>query len=621
MNRKHSSSSTATPSALALVIVLLSHAPGSRAAAPGPEVVVPEGGSPPGAYPNTSVASVNVIARGGTTFDSTVEVTGFDGQGPIPWSLNRYNRGDFAMRLAPADPAAAEGPLDQGFIEFADASPALPAHHVWRPTPLRGIVIPTARQNGPIDWNDGEGPFYPTIAISQASSAPGYDMVTGEFGTGNLDINTGKAGSHASSPEANFSFSATWFPYDEGWLGGEAAGPSFGDPLIPDGTARWTQPDAHAAGLSAGVVRWPQFPGGTGVYGGVAEVHLPGVNSLEDGMLFATSAEGSSDVKIVGVAPLDDGTGWLITIREDSATDTETVVTDGQSEFEFVYVPFGAQGLIGGHITGTDGAKRKAAGDFNLTRTGTGTYELTFPGKTGASGTLLLQAAAFESGTAEPMATKAFLSYQVVDDRFVVQSRATTSESEASLRDVDFYVVWIDFAQPLAPPEGPRMRSLGPVVGSPENVRVSEAGIAAHWSEPELLVTTLDLDNAGGYADPISGDPALSAVIGRFHDARTLAPTSDPFVILGNTTGIFGRHDVKFNPVSTQYVVVATTRTYGPAFHAVPLVALVNPASVAGDESPVAKAFAWEEDTEIDFEDIAVAVNTQNGVFMVAAEY
>ena len=39
--------------------------------------------------------------------------------------------------------------------------PRLPENQVWRPDPTMGVVIPTARQNGPINWNDGVGPFYP----------------------------------------------------------------------------------------------------------------------------------------------------------------------------------------------------------------------------------------------------------------------------------------------------------------------------------------------------------------------------------------------------------------------------------------------------------------------------
>ncbi len=585
-------------------------------------VVVPDGGGEPGAYPNTSVTGANLIVRGGATFDSNAEVTAFDGQGPIAWSINRYNRGDFSMRLSPADPtAAANGTLNQGYIEFADTSPGLAASLAWRPTPVRGVILPTARQNGPIDWSDGEGPFFPTVAVSESSSGPGYDMLTGQFANGDLDINTGRAGTHASSPEGNFAFSVTWFPYDQGWLGGEAAGPLTGDPVLPDGTARWTRPNAHAAGLSAGLVQWLDFPDGSGQFGGRARLHLPGVNSLEDGMLFCTSSDGGSDVNIAGVAPESDGNGWLVTLREDAATDAESLAGADQSEFQFVYVPYTSARLVGGYISGADGSKTKAVGDFTVNRTAAGTYEITIPGKTGSSGALLLQAAGLESGALEPLATRAFLSYEFAGGKFTVQSRATTSDTEADLRDSDFYVAWIDFTEPLSPPEGPRLRSLDPVVVTGEGISSKEAGVAANTLEPEVLVTTIDSANTAGLTDPITGQVALAALIGRFYDPRTLTPTSDPFIIVGNPVGDITRHDVKFNPVSKQYVVVANARASSPAGLDVPLIALVKTATDAGTGSPVAKAFVYDEDTSYSYDDVAVAVSTKNGNFLMVAEY
>lgn len=583
------------------------------AAPPGPTPQVPDGGAAPGAFPNTSVSAVNVIAKGSTTFDGNVEVPGLDGQGPIPWSVNRYNRGDFALRLAPADPVAALGNLGQGFIEFGDSAVTVPASQAWRPSPLLGVTIPTARQNGPIDWNDGEGPFYPTVAIAEASSGPGYSMTDGSWGTGNLDINTGRAGTHGS-PEANFSFSATWFPYDQGWLGGELAGPT------PEGASNWTNPNAHAAGLTAGLVKWIEYPAGWATYGGLAELVLPGVNSLEDGMVFATSADGASDVNIVGVAPKDAGLGWSVTIREDSALDAETLADAGQSEFRFVYVPFTAKNLNGGYINGADGAKRKAVGDFTVVRTGTGVYEFAVPGKTGADGTLLLQVADLEPGASVPLASRAFLSYEYLDGQFVIQARKAITDMEAELTDVSFYVAWVDFETPLAPPDGPRMRSLAAVVVSSEGAVAKEIGLAANSDEPEVLVVSVDSVNTAGFTDPITQMPAVYAVVGRFFDPRTLAATSEPFVIFGSPSGTVSRCDAKYNPVSKQYVVVANARAYNASGLDVPLVALVNPASVAGGNSPVAKAFVHDPESDESYDDVSVAVSTQNGNIFLACE-
>lgn len=599
---------------VAVIAVLAASAGCISAAPPGPAIQIPEGGAAPGAFPNTSVTGVNVIAKGSSEFNSSVEVSGLEGQGPIPWSVNRYNRGDFAVRLAPGNPTAALGNLGQGFIEYGDSAAGVAASQAWRPSPLLGVIMPTARQNGPVDWGDGEGPFFPTVALSEASSGPGYSMQDGSFAAGNVDINTGRAGTHTSSPEANFSFSATWFPYDQGWLGGELAGPS------AEGASSWTAPGAHAAGLTAGLVKWLQYPAESGIYGGLAELRLPGVNSLEDGMLFATSSDGGSDVNIVGVVPNTDNTGWLIAIREDEATDADTLAALGQSEFQFVYIPFNAQRLIGGHIVGTDGTKRKAVGDFSITRAGTGTYELTIPGKAGTDGTLLLQSAELEAGAAEPIASRAFLSYEYKNGKFVIQSRKTTSETTADLADASFYMVWIDFAAPLAPPDGPRLRSLPAVAVSGEGMVAKESAVAVNTDASEVLVVFIDSVNINGFVDPITQQTPVMAMIGRFYNPATLEAASEPFVIFGNPAGTLNRCDAKYNPVSKQYVVVANARTAGSFGADVVLVALVNTGSAAGAGSPVAKAWVHDPDSELAYDDVSVDVSSRNGNFLIVAE-
>ena len=69
-------------------------------------------------------------------------------------------------------------------------------------------------------------------------------MVDGTFGTGQLDINTGSAGNpSADSPEANFSFSATWFPYDAGWIAGNVGNPDASLALHPGMGQGSTAPD------------------------------------------------------------------------------------------------------------------------------------------------------------------------------------------------------------------------------------------------------------------------------------------------------------------------------------------------------------------------------------------
>jgi len=505
------------------------------------------------------------------------------------------------------------GSMGRGFIELGDNSPGLAANQAWRPAPELGVLIPTARENGPVDWNDGEGSFFPTIAISLSSSGPGYSMVTGAFGSGDVDINTGRAGTHASSPEANFSFSAAWFPFDQGWIGGEVAGPD-----ATTGASRWTRATAHAVGITAGMVKWTQFPAESGIYAGLGDILLPGVNSLTNGMIFATSADGGSDVNIVGVAPKAGGSGWTVTIREDSATDAETLASPDQSEFQFLYVPFNAKNLIGGHINGQDGAKLTSAGNYTIARTSVGTYELTIPGETGNSGTLLLQVADFESGTSVPMASRAFLSYEFQNSKFVIQARKTASDTTADLADVDFYFAWVDFQNPLSPPDGPRFRALPTANVTAEGVVIKEANLAVNTDIPQALVTVVDDSNSGGFTDPVTGQTAASALVGRFYNTSTLEPTSEPFIILGNPGGQITRHDVDYNAFSKQYVVVANARTYGPNSLGIPLLALVN--TNAASPNPVAKTKVFMEDSDQTFDDVTIAASSKNGNIILVAE-
>lgn len=619
---------------LTLLAVCLAGFP-ANAFPPGPTPVVPVGGGPPGAFPNTSVSAVNVVAKGSASgFTGDVEITGFEGQGPIRWTINRYNRGDFAMRLAPANPAGADGnTLNKGFIQFNGANDAaLAENQSWRPNALLGVAIPTARQNGPINWGDGEGDFYPTVAIGAASSGYGYSMTDGSFGNGQLDIEVGRAGTHATSPEGNASFSVAWFPYDAGWIAGNMGNPA--DPST--GAPQWNEAGQHSAGLTPGLMTWsipPSPPGDGATYGGLGQLRLPGVNAETSGMLFTTSSHGNSDVNIVGVAPINDlGTGdsgWLVTVREDSALTGDEVASGGQFQFEFVYVPYNAQNLIGGYINGSTGAKIQSAGTYAVARTSTGTYELSIPGKTGTSGTLVLQVADLEAGTTLPMASRAFLSYQYNSGtgKFIIQSRKATTDTVSDLADANFYVAWVDFLNPLAPPVGPRVRSKEPVVvsagtGNPGELSPKEGNIAVNTDEPEVLVTTIDENNSGAYIDPTTGNPAVQSLIGYFYDPRTLTLKRGPFFIMGNANGQITRHDVKYNPVSHQYNVVGNARTYDPAPADLIMIARVNPDSIAGVNDPLVNVFVYDGlANTLSYDDVSIAVSPKNGNFIVVAEH
>ncbi|MBI4325091.1 MAG: CHRD domain-containing protein [Chloroflexi bacterium] len=455
-----------------------------------PEPQVPNGGQPPGEYPNKSVTAAAWVAFGDTTFDGRAGVN-LDGQGPIPWSITRYNRGDFAVRLNPRDAEGAKAGF--GIVqEYQDPTSDQASAHSWRPHRDRGVVIPTARANGPINWNDGTAPFYPTVAASYSSSGHGYSMIDGSYGTGDLDIQTGKAGDQAAeqSPEANFNFATTWFPYYQNWVAGVVGQPTF------DGLSAWESADAHSPVLpSANIVRWPDQGG---VFGGLAMLSLPSVNSLNDGMLFTTSSDGSSAVNIVGTAPLADGTGWTIAIREDSEVDPNILVGGDQSEFQFVFVPYASVNLIGGYVNGTDGSLIKSAGGSAVRRASAGVYEIAIPGKTALSGVLLLQTAGFLADSTT-LPDNSFLSYEynAGSGNFVVQARRADAAATFPLGEADFYFAWVDFANPLAPP--------GTIVAEPLRIiSISDEGPAvtitwAGGTPPYLLEKKGSLSDAAWF--------------------------------------------------------------------------------------------------------------------------
>ncbi|MCX8107243.1 MAG: hypothetical protein N3G20_00400 [Verrucomicrobiae bacterium] len=202
----------------------------------------------------------------------------------------------------------------------------------------------------------------------------------------------------------------------------------------------------------------------------------------------------------------------------------------------------------------------------------------------------------------------------------MVQSRKTTSETVADLCDSSFYVVWVDFREPLAPPDGPRMRSRGPVAVSPDGTVPKESAIAVNPNSREALIVFIDSVNYGGYLDLLTGSTATYAVMGRFHDPATLQPISEPFIIMGNPWGTLSRCEAKYNPVSKQYVVVTTARTYGTYGTDVPMIALVNSLAVGGAESPLGKVWVHHPDSEESYDDVAVATTAKNGNFLLVAE-
>ena len=165
-----------------------------------------------------------------------------------------------------------------------------------------------------------------------------------------------------------------------------------------------------------------------------------------------------------------------------------------------------------------------------------------------------------------------------------------------------------------------------PTVLTPEEWITKEAALAINTTSPEVLFTTISSpfdfgSGADELIDPITGEASTEALVGYFYNPITMEPVGEPFVIVGNPDGGLQKHDVKYNPISNQYNVVVAADSRGSAGSRVLLVGIINPADVAGPENRIASAFVHEEDSDVSFQDTAVATSTRNGNFLIVAEY
>jgi hypothetical protein len=298
----------------------------------------------------------------------------------------------------------------------------------------------------------------------------GYRMVDGVFANGqegSVDLVMGVAGFDNNLGESVFNVSTAYFPYEQGWTGAwvNAAPASF--PGTP-GTFACSSPDLD--GLAASTVSWTS---------NVATVTLPGVDSATDGMLFVAPTHSGDRTNTAAAFPV--AGGWKVTVREDDEPDNllftgNSILGSPDNGFQFLYVPYEAPNLVGGHVQGTTGALLHESGgqSFDLVRTAAGQYEVTVYDSDGVTklnendGMLIMSVAGALGGLNPNLADRAFLSYEysAVQQAFVIESLELTGAlqpmpvSENLFGDVltptdaDFYFAWIDFdgARTLGPP-------------------------------------------------------------------------------------------------------------------------------------------------------------------------
>lgn len=457
-------------------------------------------GYPPDIVQSNQSAPQQIIWNTGAGFGGVTRdiIANISSQTPGAFSFARYQAGAFDFLLNPRDPVAALknlGPYSNPQRErYSSGDTNTPASQAWIPSPNYGFVFSTVRKNGQ-QWNDTSPFFYAAtyVQLDGVATGQGYDMISGHFRGGQFYTRTTKLVTGSpTDPSSNLGnlqrcavpISIAWFPYDQGWKAGYFDPP---DQFSP-GTPHWKRGDGW--GLNSGtaviglpalngqnyynsptnLLTWVDTSGGGGVYGGLAILSLPGVNSVNDGMLFTIGNNENNSLRgpSANNAAVPDGSGWYVAVRDMETSKPDPTIyasNDGNadSSFSFVYVPYNADNLIGGHIR-TNGTVAKSAGNFSVSRLSAGRYALTIPGKTGTSGALLLQNAGYlasqPSGLTNVVDTSV-LSYEyggtnTPANAFVIESRYVDAsgggEGVVGLRDADFNFVYVDFQNPLAPP-------------------------------------------------------------------------------------------------------------------------------------------------------------------------
>jgi hypothetical protein len=174
--------------------------------------------------------------------------------------------------------------------------------------------------------------------------------------------------------------------------------------------------------------------------GGALTLSLPGVNTLNDGVLVAQVNGNNDDYAIV--APAVDGSNWSVTTYDNNTAKSNMNVN-------WLYLPYTADNLVAGRVSanGTVLSSTNPA-EFTLVKESTGSYLLTIPGKTPTDGTLLLNGEATDE-----MFDNVFV-YEAAGSSFRILSVDQVSYEEKSslifpaLEDSNFSFAFIDHNAP-----------------------------------------------------------------------------------------------------------------------------------------------------------------------------
>jgi hypothetical protein len=472
-------------------------------------------------------------------------------QSAFGFAAARYQCSGFDYAFSPNNTILAQsnlGPYTNPNRErYSSGSATVPACQSWCPSPNYGFAWSTIHKTGAA-WNDGTPPFFAAtyIQLDPAASSYSYDMIGGQFQVGQAYTRTTKlvVGESLPGPDGEggngpiyrcaIAHSVAYFPYSQGWKAGYFDDVLFsqglsaqGSPQLPAGIPMWKHGDGWGlwsgtalSGVTAGtlftnydspaqLLTWVDAT--NGVNDGLAFLKFPGVNSLTDGMLFTIADDENNGLSgpFANNAAATDGSGWWVAVRDIavSSTDPTTYATDGGSDagssFSFIYIPWDAPNLIGGHIRGTNGATITGVGNYSIQRLSTGRYALTIPGKTDTDGMLMLLNSGYLATQPDGFSNvvdTSFMSYEyggtnVPNNAFIISSVYIDNTDDVpgdgvvTFRDADFNFVWVDFTSPLAAPSA----TIPPVL----SISHSGSSLTISWSNgPEFkLETTSSLSN------------------------------------------------------------------------------------------------------------------------------
>lgn len=304
-------------------------------------------------------------------------------------------------------PGVGTGQLNRGDYQVTVNSNAV--------TYTQGIMLASLAQHERSDFTVSPGVY------RRASVEVGRNP----FGDGNLSLSIMEAGSApvAAMNEVNFNTSIAWFPFATGFRGAHVNGTTG---ALPSGGFN---------GVAPSMV--------TRTAAGRYTVNL-GVNSQTDGMLF-TIGNNNENV-VVQTGPAANGSSWDIRV---AANSVNHAATGSDKDWSFLYLPYQTPGLIGGYYDGLTNTNLHAEGNFNMTRTATGQYQLTVPGQTPETGMLIMSVAyeATASGVTAP--DDNVLTYSTgLGGSFTINSFDLPT---LNFQDTKFVWAFVNFSDPITP--------------------------------------------------------------------------------------------------------------------------------------------------------------------------